>query len=296
MLQGFLIVFLQFLGGENINISEFESKLSEFILELKYSEKADKTLAKYKADIFKFIKFAKDIKTDLTKDVTLDYKKIISDGTFKTSSVNSYIVALNKYLNWLGLKDLRVKIIKQQQKSSLEDVISMADYKRLLRFAKKLDMENIYFIMRILASTGIRIDELKFITAESIKTNYIKVNNKGKERDIIVSQELCRELRKYCKSIGITTGVLFLGRNNKNILSKSTIWRKMKKIAGIAKVNKNKVHAHSFRHLFAKEYMKKYNNLAELADLIGHKKLETTRIYTRSTSLEKRNKLDNMDF
>jgi site-specific recombinase XerD len=294
-LHGYLTVFLQFLGGENINISEFESKINEFLLELKYSEKAEKTLSKYKADILKFIKFAKDIKTDLTKDVTLDYKKYIC-GIFKTASINSYIVALNKYLKWLGLKDLTVKIIRQQQKSSLEDVISMADYKRLLRFAQKMDMEDIYFIMRILASTGIRIDELKFITAEAIKTNYIKVNNKGKERDIIVPQELCRELRKYSKSLEIKTGVLFLGRYNKNILSKSTIWRKMKKIAGIAKVSKNKVHAHSFRHLFAKEFMKKYNNVTELADLLGHKKLETTRIYTRSTSSEKRNKLDNMDF
>ena len=68
----------------------------------------------------------------------------------------------------------------------------------------------------------------------------------------------------------------------------------MKRIAGAAKVNKDKVHAHSFRHLFAKEFMEEYNNALELADILGHSSLETTRIYTRSTNEEKRKKLEKM--
>jgi len=281
---------------ENVKICDAKFKIDEFIIELQYAEKSDRTLGKYKRDIFKFFDFVDDENAEITKYLTLNYKKYICDGRYKTPSINSYIIALNKYLKWLGLSEFTVKIIKQQRKSSLEDVISMADYKRLLRFAHKLGMEDIYFIMRVLASTGIRIEELKFITADSIKTNFINVNNKGKERDITVPQELCRELRKYCKNNGIKSGTIFLGRNKTKIVSKSTIWRKMKKIAGVARVNKNKVHAHSFRHLFAKEYMKKYNNAIELADILGHNSLETTRIYTRSTSVEKRNKLDNLGF
>ena len=77
-------------------------------------------------------------------------------------------------------------------------------------------------------------------------------------------------------------------------LNDSTIWRRMKRIAGAAKVNKDKVHAHSFRHLFAKEFMEEYNNALELADILGHSSLETTRIYTRSTNEEKRKKLEKM--
>ena len=65
-------------------------------------------------------------------------------------------------------------------------------------------------------------------------------------------------------------------------------------IAGAAKVNLEKVHPHSFRHLFAKSFMSQYNNVLDLADILGHSSLETTRIYTRSTIDEKRAKLENL--
>lgn len=48
---------------------------------------------------------------------------------------------------------------------------------------------------------------------------------------------------------------------------------------------------HSFRHLFARTYMKKIGNLTELADILGHSSLETIRIYTMGTDEEKRSSL-----
>ena len=266
--------------------TEMYQSLDEFILELKYQEKAERTLKKYRADV---IKFLKSIRHDnqITKDDVLEYKKQISAGQYKPRSINSYIVAMNKFLRWCGSEDLKVKKLKMQQKNSIENIISISDYKRLLRFAKKLGYDDIYTIMKIIATTGIRISELKFFTVEGIKSFYIHVRNKGKDRDIILTQELARELRKYCRDQNIKSGQIFR-------LSDVAIWRKLKKIAGSARVNKEKVHAHSFRHLFAKEFMAEYNNALELADILGHSSLETTRIYTRSTNEEKRKKLEQM--
>lgn len=56
------------------------------------------------------------------------------------------------------------------------------------------------------------------------------------------------------------------------------------------------VYPHSFRHLFAKEYMQKIGDISELADLLGHTRLETTWIYTKTTSEEKRVRLEHLDF
>ena len=71
----------------------------------------------------------------------------------------------------------------------------------------------------------------------------------------------------------------------------------MKKVAGAARVNKNKVHAHSFRHLFAQIYLEENpQDITGLADLMGHNSLETTRIYTKSSSLEKRQKLEKIKY
>lgn len=61
-----------------------------------------------------------------------------------------------------------------------------------------------------------------------------------------------------------------------------------------AGVPKEKIYPHSFRHLFAVTYMNSYGNLTELADILGHSNLETTRIYTLSTAEEKRKRMDNL--
>ena len=45
---------------------------------------------------------------------------------------------------------------------------------------------------------------------------------------------------------------------------------------------------HSFRHRFAKNFLEKYNDIALLADLMGHESIETTRIYLRMTAGEQR--------
>lgn len=39
------------------------------------------------------------------------------------------------------------------------------------------------------------------------------------------------------------------------------------------------VYPYSVRHLYAKNFLEKYNDIALLADLMGHESIETTRIY-----------------
>ena len=46
------------------------------------------------------------------------------------------------------------------------------------------------------------------------------------------------------------------------------------------------VYPHSFRHRFAKSFLDRHNDIALLADLMGHESIETTRIYLRKTSTE----------
>ena len=46
------------------------------------------------------------------------------------------------------------------------------------------------------------------------------------------------------------------------------------------------IYPHSFRHRFAKSFLERCNDIAFLADLMGHESIETTRIYLRKTSTE----------
>ena len=63
----------------------------------------------------------------LTKENLLAYKGYLLEY-FKPKTVNLRIQAMNKYLDFQGLKNLRLSSVKIQQKSFLENVVSNADY------------------------------------------------------------------------------------------------------------------------------------------------------------------------
>ncbi len=276
---------------------ELKERLPDFLIEQTEDEKSQNTLKKYKHNIELFIDWIpEDLAID--KNIVIEFKRhLLDDLQFRTNTINNYIVCVNKFLFWCGINDCKVKQLRKQHAASNSEILSLADYKRLLRIAKRIGQEDTYLIMKILAMTGIRIEELSFFTVENMKTNYIHVRNKGKERSIIIRQDLAREIRQYCRDKGIKTGVIFSCMNKGRMMAKSTIWRRMQRIAGIARVSKNKVHAHSFRHLFAKLFLEEYNgSIAELADILGHNSLETTRIYAKTTDEEKRRKLERIKF
>ncbi len=277
--------------------ADLKPKLDEWILEQRLAEYEKSTLNRYEANVSKFIEWLPE-DVELSKELMIEYKEHLSEELGSTNTINTNIVEINKFLKWLGLKDCTVKKIKMQSRQSNEEVLSLADYKRLLRFAKRVGDHQLYFIMKILAMTGIRISELRYFRVENMESYYIKVFNKGKERTIIVRQDLMRELKRYAREQGIKEGYLFPSPVKAGaMVTEKTIWLHMKNLAGMSKVKKSKVHAHSFRHLFAQVFLETYtDSITELADILGHKSLETTRLYTRTSDSQKRTKLERMDF
>ena len=57
-------------------------------------------------------------------------------------------------------------------------------------------------------------------------------------------------------------------------------------------LNEKVVYPHSFRHRYAKNFLEKFNDIALLADLMGHESIETKRIYLRRSSLEQQEIVD----
>ena len=188
---------------------ELKDKLPLFILEQSEDEKSNNTLKKYKHNIELFLAWIPD-DADVEKTHVIDFKRhLLDDLKFRTNTINNYIVCLNKFLYWCGIEDCKVKQLKKQHAASNSEVLSLSDFKRLLRFAKRMNQEDTYLIMKILAMSGIRIEELSFFTVENVKSNYIHVRNKGKERAIIIRQDLAREIRQYCRNNNIKTGIIF---------------------------------------------------------------------------------------
>lgn len=232
------------------------------------------------------VKGFKSLYNEITKKNLLAWKSYLIEN-FKAKTVNLKIQAMNKYLEFIKKDKLRIKSVKVQQKPFLENVISDADY---VFFKKKLKQEvnkEWYFIVRFLGATGARISELIKIKVEHVRVGYIDLYTKGgKIRRIYIPLALRKETQKWIDEIlKIDTGYIFMNRFGERITSRG-ISQQLKNFANKYGIDSKVVYPHSFRHRFAKNFLEKYNDIALLADLMGHESIETTRIYLRKTASE----------
>lgn len=244
-----------------------------------------------------YIKAVKDFfifseKKNITKELLISYKAHL-ESKYTVNTVNLNIISLNKFLKFCGYQDCTIKTLKYQRRGSLENVIDDKDYEKLITYAAARKNKKYYMIIRTLAMTGIRINELRYVTVEAVKKGYTTVKNKGKHREIYFPGELQTILLAYCANTGIASGIIFLGTNG-SAISREAVWRGLKRCAKKAGVDEKNVYPHSFRHHFALVYMRRYFNLTELADILGHSDLATTRIYTSSSVEDKRRRMGDM--
>ena len=261
--------------------------LNGFKKYLREKNLSSNTISSYLFTVKMFLSQYKSI----SKGNVLAFKGFLLEK-YKAKTVNLRIQAINKYLEYLGKKDLQITAVKIQQKPYLENVISDADYEFLKKSLKKDNNYEWYFVIRFLAATGARVSELIQIKVEHIVLGHLDLYSKGgKIRRIYIPESLQKESIKWLKSINRDTGYLFTN-NRGNVITTRGIAIQLKKIALKYGINPNVVYPHSFRHRFAKNFIEKYNDISLLADLMGHDSIETTRIYLRRTSTEQREIVD----
>lgn len=227
----------------------------------------------------------------ITKENLLAYKGYLMEY-FKPKTVNLRIQAMNKYLDYLGKEKLRLKAVKVQQKNFLENVISNADYKFLKNQLKKDDNKEWYFVVWFLAATGARVSELIQIKIEHVELGYFDLYSKGgKLRRLYIPKKLRDETMKWLVEENRSSGYLFLNRYGDKITVRG-ISQQLKNYAEKYGLDKKVVYPHSFRHRYAKNFLEKFNDIALLADLMGHESIETTRIYLRRTASEQQALVD----
>lgn len=244
-------------------------------------EKSENTIEKYIRDVTYFMIWLAD--REVTKIVSLEYKKELCKK-YAPSSVNAAISSLNSFFEFMQWHDIRVKALKIQRQifSSKDKELTKSEYERLLTAAKSKGNEKLYLLMQTICSTGIRVSELRFITCEAAKKCQAVINCKGKMRTIFLPKGLCKMLKEYVREQGIKDGSIFVTGNGKP-LDRSYIWKMLKKLCEAARVPRDKVFPHNFRHLFARTYYSLQKDIVRLADILGHSSVETTRIYTTET-------------
>jgi len=212
--------------------------------------------------------------------------------SYKPKTVNLRLRAVNCYLESIGKEKWKQPFVRVQQKAFLENVISEADYEYFKNCLRRDDEHFWYFVIRFLAATGARVSELIQIKVEHIKRGHLDLYSKGgKLRRIYIPQVLQDEALSWLAEKQQESGFIFLNKYGVRITTRG-ISGQLKKLAIKYGINPSVVYPHSFRHRFAKSFLARCNDIAFLADLMGHESIETTRIYLRKTATEQREIVD----
>lgn len=273
-----------------------KEELEEFSVYLKKNGASEHTIISYQSAIRQYFFHY----SELTLAWLREYKNSLIQH-YRPATVNARIFGINKYLQYLDslqgthtalLETYHVPAVKQPQKLFLDNIISNEDYQSLKWNLRKDNNLFWYFIVRFLGATGARVSELIQIKAEHLHIGYMDLYSKGgKIRRIYFPDCLCEECLAWLGKRKISSGFIFLTKRGR-LISPRGINSQLKKLAAQYGIDPDTVYAHSFRHLYAKNFLMKFNDISLLADLLGHESIETTKIYLTQTSYEQKAFID----
>ena len=262
-----------------------QAQLTAFERHLRLEEREPATIEKYLRDIRSFAAWLEE--RALCKEAVVAWKENLLAKHYAPSTVNSMLIAVNRFFRFQHWDELRVKTVRVQRQifRRRDKELTKEEYRRLLETADALGKKRLALLIETICATGIRVSEVKYITAEAVQMGRADISLKGKIRTILLPGKLRRKLQKYARKKKIASGEIFITRSGKGI-SRRQIWAEMKALCGKAGVEPSKVFPHNLRHLFARTFYRACKDVVKLADVLGHSSVETTRIYLISTGTE----------
>ena len=270
------------------------SNLADYQSWLTHREYSPATIQKYTHALARFFADTGAGDTPDRETVAAWRDSLVRQG-YTPSTVNTMLAAVNDYQESIGNPAGKAKPLKRQRRIFADPgrELSRAEYFRLLNAARSTGNKRSQLLLETICSTGIRVSELQFITAEAVRRHKASIRCKGKCREILLPAELCHRLTRWCQKHRIHTGPVFLSRQGKP-LCRVTVWKLLKALCQRANVAWKKVFPHNLRHLFARTFYDLEKNISKLADLLGHSSIETTRIYIMESGAEHERLLNKM--
>ena len=198
-----------------------------------------------------------------------------------TPTINHTVSAL-RFLFIVTLRKpqvvIRLPFIREPRK--LPIVLSPEEVARLLDAAPSLKYKA---ALSVAYGAGLRASEVISLKVSDIdsKRMIIRVEQGkgGKERNVMLSPSLLDLLRAWWKAAR-PRGWLFPGQDPIQPLTTRQLNRACHAAAMMAEIDK-RVSLHTLRHSFATHLLEQKTDIRVIQVLLGHKKLDTTALYTR---------------
>ncbi len=278
---------------------------------------SDNTQRNYEQYLKLFIGWLKKTKQSsllphqLTAKHIWDYRLYLA-RTYKTpigeylgkKSQNYYLIALRALLNFLADRDIdtlpssKIKLAKQMG-DHMVSFLEVRDVEKMFTVQNASTLAGLRdrAILELFFSSGMRVSELVALNADQLsflsdndrtRTYELSIVGKGKYvRTIFISPRAAEWLRTYLTARRDVYKPLFINLRSNNEdatrLSARAIQIMISRSAMLAGLSK-KVTPHTLRHSYATDLLAHGADLRSVQELLGHKNVSTTQIYTHVTN------------
>jgi len=288
-------------GGNTLNIAIFSEKLEDFLTYLEVEKNVSgHTLRAYTSDLSQLLNFWKRIKQQ-DKNIPQAFDKILrrySVSLFykklSKPSLARKLSSLRSFLAFLKTQGIKVKATLKSPRLdkklpttlSVDEIFYLLDSINIEELPTRFPHRD-KAIFELLYATGIRCSELVGIklTDISLVEQSVRVMGKGRRQRIVLFGSKARQgLERYLQHDrplmlrDDDPEHLFLNCKGTQLTSRS-VQRIFEMFRKFLKIDRN-LTPHKIRHSFATHLLNQGVNLRIIQELLGHKTIATTEIYT----------------
>lgn len=265
-----------------------QNYLQVFLETFRQNGKSEGTIEQYRLHLSRMLAYVSKNVQQIEDDDLIDYMhKYKQLRKVSGRYLNNMRLVFNSFFRWLQ----RRKVIQRNPVDGLEPVKYRQVIKKPLS-AEELEkvrcaceQERDLAIVEFLYSSAVRVSELTALDRDDIRweSDEVLVLGKGnKEREVYLNARAHLHLKQYLESRADSNCALFVGnRAPHERLTRAGVEYILARIGASAGVEN--VHPHRFRRTSATDLLRMGMPIEQVQELLGHVKIETTRIYCTVT-------------
>jgi len=298
-------------------VSEIKRKVKEFLEYMEVEKGASPlTLRNYRHYLSRFLAWMKKEKIrqrlkDINPDIVREYRLFLSrfpdgkGGTLSRRTQGYHVIAIRSFLKWCIKNDQEVmspdkidlpKINERQVKflngEQVDRLLNAPNMSKITGIRDKA-------ILEVLFSTGLRVSELCKLDRDKIdlkRREFGIVGKGGRARVVFLSSRSTSWVEKYLAARDDGYNPLFIRHSGKMDaadtdekmrLTPRSVQRMVKKYARKVQITVD-VTPHVLRHSFATDLLVAGADIRSVQEMLGHKNIATTQIYTHVTNKQLR--------
>lgn len=272
--------------------------MCEFVDYLEKDRKVAKnTLQSYTRDIKQFSDYIESRKLALDAVTGTHIQNYVSYMQLEgkaASSVSRSLASVRALFGYLLLKgkvneDPTYKLKTPKAEKKLPQILSTSEVDKLLKCPDKSNSKGLRdkAMLELLYATGIKVSELISLNISDIDLDvgYIKCMSENDVRIIPLGKTSIKAMKEYITNARLMMlalpeeTALFVNCNGTR-MTRQGFWKLIKSYALQANIHKD-ITPHTLRHSFAAHLLENGADLASIQEMLGHKDIVSTQVYTK---------------